>query len=287
MRLLTPLYTSGWEDYALLDNGHGQKLERWGNIVTLRPEIQAVGEPGLPLEAWLEQAHWRFKPLGNHTGQWEMLRTGSVSIWDIRYQTLRFGLQLTPSRHVGLFPEQRSNWDFITQHLPADGRFLNLFAYTGAASCVARQTGATTVHVDSVRPLLGWARHNMQNSGLADIHWVREDALVFAQREAKRGKQYQGIIMDPPAWGLGAQGEKWQLERKLPLLLATAAQLLAPQGFLIVNTYSPRITLAGLAALAKEHFPSRRCECRELWLESRYSKALYCGNVLRVVGEYE
>jgi 23S rRNA (cytosine1962-C5)-methyltransferase len=280
---MTPrTYTQSWDDYSLLDAGDGKKLERWGNVITIRPETQAYFRPGKPFHEWQSIAHWEFTETGKQSGDWHALQENAPQQWEIGYHGLRFQLELTRFKHLGLFPEQRSNWDFIREQLPADGLFLNLFAYTGAASCMARQTGAETVHVDSVKQLISWANTNMQRSQLADIHWVREDALRFAERELKRGKQYDGIIMDPPAWGLGAKGEKWKLDSKLETLLAHAAGLLAKNGFLILNTYSPTISLADITRLAYQHFKPQDCQASELWVRSETGKELYFGNLLRV-----
>ena len=229
-------------------------------------------------------------PIGNSSkltnilGTWQALRDAAPTTWEIGYRRLRFQLELTRFKHLGLFPEQRSNWDFIAERLPAEGRFLNLFAYTGAASCMARQTGAETLHVDSIKQLLTWAHTNMERSGLADIKWVREDALKFVERELKRGRHYQGIIMDPPAWGLGAKGEKWKLDNKLEALLEGVQGLLAQNGFLILNTYSPTIGLAEITRLAHQYFRPQDCEIRELWMQTSTGKELYYGNLLRVSG---
>lgn len=274
-------YTQGWDDYELIDAGNGHKLERWGNIITIRPEVQAYFKPGKSETEWQALAHWRFTETGNQTGQWQALREDAPEKWEIHYRDLRFQLELTRFKHLGLFPEQRTNWDYIDEHLPPDGRFLNLFAYTGAASCMARSAEAETLHVDSVKQLITWAHTNMELSGLTDIKWVREDALKFAERELKRGRQYDGIIMDPPAWGLGAKGEKWKLENKLEALLASAQGLLAPGGFLILNTYSPTISLADITQLAHQYFPAKNCEPSELWMKTTTGKELYYGNLLR------
>ncbi|MBJ6610529.1 MAG: class I SAM-dependent methyltransferase [Candidatus Thiothrix moscowensis] len=276
------IHTQGWEDYELIDAGNGKKLERWGSIITIRPEVQAYFKPAQTHAEWQQQAHWEFHETGKQSGQWQALQADAPASWQIRYRNLRFQLELTRFKHLGLFPEQRCNWDFIAEHLPAEGRFLNLFAYTGAASCMARHTGAETLHVDSVKQLITWANTNMALSGLADIKWIREDALTFAARECKRGKQYHGIIMDPPAWGLGVKGEQWKLENQLANLLSNAHQLLTPGGFLILNTYSPSISLPDIARLAQQHFHSRHCEWRELWMQTSTGKELYYGNLLRV-----
>lgn len=276
------LYTEAWSDYALLDAGNGQKLERWGGIITIRPEINAYFKPAWAMQEWLTQAHWRFVETGKNSGDWQALKADVPKQWQIHYQNLSFQLELTQFKHLGLFPEQRSNWDFLQQQLKPDARFLNLFAYTGAASCIARQSGAETLHVDSVKALITWANTNQQLNGLTDIKWVHEDALKFVERELKRQRQYDAILMDPPAWGLGAKGEKWKLEQKLERLIANVQLLLRPQAVLIVNTYSPSVQLTDLKQLARTYFSSKQTEVGELWMKSTTNKDLYYGNVLRV-----
>jgi 23S rRNA (cytosine1962-C5)-methyltransferase len=276
------LYTEAWSDYALLDAGNGQKLERWGDIITIRPEIKAYFKPAWAMQEWLTQAHWRFVETGKNSGDWQALKADVPKQWQIHYQNLSFQLELTQFKHLGLFPEQRSNWDFLQQQLKPDARFLNLFAYTGAASCIARQSGAETLHVDSVKALITWANTNQQLNGLTDIKWVHEDALKFVERELKRQRQYDAILMDPPAWGLGAKGEKWKLEQKLERLIANVQLLLRPQAVLIVNTYSPSVQLTDLKQLARTYFSSKQTEVGELWMKSTTNKDLYYGNVLRV-----
>lgn len=277
------IYTQSWDDYELIDAGNRNKLERWGDIITIRPEVQAYFRPTKSAAEWQALAHWQFIETGKQSGQWQALKPDAPGRWEISYQHLRFQLELTHFKHLGLFPEQRSNWDFITEHLSADGRFLNLFAYTGAASCMARSTGAEILHVDSVKPLITWAHGNMELSGLSNIKWVREDALKFAERELKRDRQYDGIIMDPPAWGLGAKGEKWKLENQLEALIASAQGLLSENGFLILNTYSPSIDLHALTRLAHQYFRPTNCAVHELWMKTTTGKELYYGNLLRVL----
>ena len=279
------LYTEAWSDYALLDAGNGQKLERWGDIITIRPEVNAYFKAAWSMQEWLKQAHWRFVETDKNSGTWQALHNDAPKQWQIHYQGLTFQLALTPFKHLGLFPEQRSNWDFLQQYLKnlkADARVLNLFAYTGAASCTARQCGAETLHVDSVKALITWANTNQQLSGLSDIKWVHEDALKFVERELKRQRQYDAILMDPPAWGLGAKGEKWKLEQKLELLIQQVQQLLKPKGLLIINTYSPSVQLSDLKQLASTYFRNKSTEVGELWMRSSTNKELYYGNVLRV-----
>ncbi|MFN3786551.1 MAG: class I SAM-dependent methyltransferase [Thiothrix sp.] len=276
------LFTQGWDDYELLDVGNGKKLERWGRVVTIRPEINAYFQPGKPYREWQAQAHWVFHETNSHSGAWQALQTNAPQRWEVCYRGLHFQLVLTRFKHVGLFPEQRTNWDFLREHLPDNAHFLNLFAYTGAASCVARYKGAETVHVDSVKALLTWANTNMQRSGLSGIRWIHDDALKFVERELKRGRHYHAIVMDPPAWGLGAQGERWKLETRLAALLEGVQGLLTQDGFLIVNTYSPRLSLAELTRMAQQCFPATHCHSHELWMRSSTGKELYYGNVLRV-----
>ncbi|ATG91630.1 class I SAM-dependent methyltransferase [Methylomonas koyamae] len=276
-------YAAAWDDYELLDAGGGRKLERWGEVLTIRPEINAAGAALWPLAQWRALAHWEFVETSPTQGRWQRLRPDAPESWSIAYRQLRFNLKLTQFKHVGLFPEQQANWHFIAERVAAGARILNLFAYTGAASLVARAAGAEVTHVDSVRQMLDWANANQASSGLTDIKWVLEDALKFAGRELKRGKRYDGIVMDPPAWGLGANGEKWKLENQLPRLAETARGLLQPGGFLVLNTYSPKVGLQELAAAAGPHFGQGQSETRQLWARSRTGNRLYYGNLLRAV----
>lgn len=276
------LYTTGWKDYELIDAGGGKKLERWGNILTIRPEVQAYFKTEKTFKEWEQLAHWEFVQKGSQSGVWKPLKKNVPKKWAISYEQLTFQLELTKFKHVGLFPEQRINWDFIKSHLRSDDKFLNLFAYTGAASCMARYQGAETLHVDSVKQLISWAKENMESSRLLNIKWVLEDALKFAAREQKRGNKYKGIIMDPPAWGLGVKGERWKLEDKIDELMASTADLLEPEGFLIMNTYSPTLDVPMIQSLAEMYFVGRSFEVNELWMKTTTGKDLYFGNVLRV-----
>ncbi len=276
------LFTTGWADYELIDAGGGKKLERWGKIITIRPEVQAYFKSGKTFDEWYKLAHWEFISKGGQSGSWKKLKEFSPKQWDIKYKNLSFHLQLTKFKHVGIFPEQRINWDFISENLAFEKRFLNLFAYTGAASVVARKENASTFHVDSVKQLITWAKENMELSELDGIKWVHEDALKFAQRELKRGNKYKGIIMDPPAYGIGAKKERWKLEDKLDELMVSASKLLEKDGFLILNTYSPKIDLKFLQRKANRHFSNRHFEVKELWMKTSTGKELYYGNLLRV-----
>ena len=272
------LYTAGWDDYELVDAGGSLKLERWGDIYTIRPEVQAYFKSEKPFDEWRKLAHWEFISKGGQTGIWKALKTNSPKEWKINYGDLAFNLQITKFKHVGLFPEQKINWDFIQENLTSDSNFLNLFAYTGAASVSAKSTNSEVIHCDSVKQLISWAKQNMESSNLEGIKWVHEDALKFAEREVKRNKHYSGIIMDPPAWGIGAKNEKWKLED----LLKNASSLVGHKGFLILNTYSPTIDRNAIERLAYRIFKKRNFEVKELWMKTTTGKELFYGNLLRV-----
>lgn len=246
---------NNWKDYELLDSGKGAKLERFGEYVLARPEPKALWDKSMSDAEWNTLAHTRFTPGAGFgkagkedSGTWERLRNMPVQWW-IRYDggpkfSLRLGL--TSFKHVGVFPEQAANWDYIfrqTSDIAAKTgsrpKVLNLFAYTGAASLAAKCAGADVTHLDSVRQVVTWAHENQDRSGLRDIRWVVEDAMKFAGREARRGNLYQGIILDPPAYGHGPDGEKWKLDECLFDMMKTVGRILAPENsFLVLNLYS-------------------------------------------------
>ena len=271
-----------WPDYQLLDAGGGKKLERWGKVITIRPDVQAYFHSGKPFTEWRQMAHWEYTETPGKNGRWKALQKDAPTEWQVSYGRLRFVLGTSTFKHVGLFPEQAINWAHIDAHVGADDKFLNLFAYTGAASCMARLKGADTFHVDSSKSILNWARQNMDASRLLNIHWVLEDALKFAEREARRGNQYNYILMDPPAWGNGVKGEKWKLEDKIDQLFSACAQILSPNGHLTLNTYSPSIEASLLTELAAMYFPTLKATHEALYLESLTEKTLYCGELLRL-----
>lgn len=246
---------NNWKDYELLDSGKGAKLERFGEYVLARPEPKALWDKSMSDAEWNTLAHTRFTPGAGFgkagkedSGTWERLRN-MPNQWWIRYDggpkfSLRLGL--TSFKHVGVFPEQAANWDYIfrqTSDIAAKTgsrpKVLNLFAYTGAASLAAKCAGADVTHLDSVRQVVTWAHENQDRSGLRDIRWVVEDAMKFAGREARRGNLYQGIILDPPAYGHGPDGEKWKLDECLFDMMKTVGRILAPENsFLVLNLYS-------------------------------------------------
>jgi len=270
-------FTAPWHDYELIDAGNNQKLERWGNVVTIRPEMNAYFEPVLSKKEWLAKAHFEFIESSSSAGEWKALQGDLAHDWQITFNNITINLHLTKFKHVGLFPEQRANWDFIANNLKAGDRFLNLFAYTGVASLVARDQDAEVLHCDSVKQIIKWGKENMESSGLTDVHWVLEDALKFAQREIKRGKQYQGLIMDPPAFGIGAKKERWKIENKFPELIQAALALRAKGGFIIANTYSPRLDAQRIREITDELCNGEKVEVTTLSVKSQTGKILDYG----------
>lgn len=276
------IFTEPWKDYELIDAGGGKKLERWGGIITIRPELQAYFHSGLPFSEWRKMAHWEFVEKRANKGTWRPLKKNALYTWNIKYARLIFKLELTNNKHIGLFPEQKINWEYLESNLSSEDKFLNLFAYTGASSCVGRHMGADTYHLDSVKPIISWAKENMELSRLMNIRWVHEDALKFVNREQKRGNKYKAIQMDPPAWGLGAKSEKWKLEDKIDELLASTASILAEDGFLILNTYSPTVDQETLKELMTIYFPQRSASVNGLHMKTSSGKHLYFGELVRV-----
>ncbi|MBD3636009.1 MAG: class I SAM-dependent methyltransferase [Crocinitomicaceae bacterium] len=271
------LISQHWKDYELLDAGGNKKLERWGKVVTIRPERNAYFRSVIPFEDWYKQADFEFVEHSKTKGEWKVLNEQAPKKWTIGYKSIRLNLELTKFKHVGLFPEQQANWEFLERNLKTDDRFLNLFGYTGAASLVARANNADVFHCDSVKQVITWGRENMESSGLSDIHWVLEDALKFAQREVKRGNKYTGIIMDPPAFGIGAKKERWKIEDKFSELLELAVQLRAPEGFIIVNTYSPRLTAKDIRQSANHILENENIQVDTLCLKTVTNKTLEYG----------
>lgn len=288
--------TPSFGDYELIDTGDFEKLERFGQYVARRPEPQAIWRRSLTEEEWRRLANASFLRDGRseERGEWR-LRSGMPSRWTVDYayegMRLRMRLGLTSFKHVGLFPEQAANWNFIYDNcvrMRAEGRtpkVLNLFAYTGGATLAARAAGADTTHVDSVKQVVTWARENMEQSGLEGVRWIVEDALKFVQREVRRGNRYNGIILDPPAYGRGANGEKWILEDNIGEMLECCARLLEPRGaFLVLNLYSMGLsaTLASTAVRQAFGTPFEE-QFGELCFDDRAGKRLPLGTYCRFV----
>lgn len=271
-------------DYQLIDSGSYKKLEKFGPFILSRPEPQAVWDTSLPEKEWEKRVTAEFKKeTGNpEKGEW-ILKKGMKEQWYICYPLndvqLRFRLGLTSFKHVGIFPEQAANWDYIYKKVTLLGnvpKVLNLFAYTGGASLAAKAAGADVSHVDSVKQVISWGRENMEASGLKDIRWVVEDAMKFVQREVRRGNKYQGIILDPPAYGRGPNGEKWIIEDQLNEILKGCRDLLDPEHhFFILNLYSIGFSALIVETLLKNIFGGiQNLETGELYLEDQAGKKL-------------
>ena len=283
-------------DHALIDSGAGEKLERFGPVVVRRPDPQALWRPRLGEGEWA-RAHLTFErdvSSGGVRGRWlasadapEEAR-GDEPCWRIRWRGLVFLVRPTPFKHVGLFPEQAANWEFVARAAERVGearpRLLNLFGYTGAASVAAAAAGCEVTHVDASRTSIAWARENAAASGLGRdaIRVVLDDALAFARREARRGERYHGVLLDPPHHGKGPKGERWQFESLAAELVSACGELLAERGFLVLSSYafgtSPLALRGLLGALEGE------VEAGELALaeEGQGGRLLPCGFCARL-----
>jgi 23S rRNA (cytosine1962-C5)-methyltransferase len=253
------LETEGWSDYALLDSGAGRKLERYGPYRIVRPEEQAMWTPRRPPAEW-DKAEAHFIGIGDDEGdgRWRMPRPLGET-WPLAYDGIAFLGRFTSFRHVGVFPEQATHWQWLDQRIRAADqplKVLNLFAYTGIASLVAARAGAQVTHIDASRKAIGWARENQAIAGLEalPIRWICEDAQKFVERELRRGNRYDAIILDPPKFGRGPKGEVWDLFPDLPTMLRACRGLLsdAPQ-FLILTAYSIRASYLAIDELAAEY----------------------------------
>lgn len=243
---ITPstVITPTWSDYDLLDTGSGRKLERFGPHTLIRPEPQATWQPALPASAW-QQADAEFRQTGRQGGGAWTYRRSMETSWPIGYKALRFWVQAVDSRQVGVFPENASHWDWVSDQILAAGRpahVLNLFGYTGLATLAAAQAGARVTHVDASKKAVAWARGNQALSGLDDrpIRWIVDDALAYIRREERRGVRYDGIVMDPPAFGRGPDGEVWTLATLFPALCQACGAILCSHPLFVVITVYTR-----------------------------------------------
>ncbi|MFY9311385.1 MAG: class I SAM-dependent methyltransferase [Bacteroidia bacterium] len=287
MQLLTP---QNFADYELIDVGNFEKLERFGQMITIRPEPQALWDKTLSNSEWEKRAHIKFVPKSSSSGEWKKLKNSMPDgkpvpeQWKIAYNIagesrIAFRLGLTSFKHVGIFPEQAPNWDYIYESVKllsaslgggkgeAAPKVLNLFAYTGGASLAAKAAGADITHVDSIKQVVTWSKENMDLSNLSNIRWVVEDALKFVKREEKRGNKYNGIILDPPAYGHGPNGEKWKLEDNISEMMKGVLNILDEKHFLILNAYSLGFSSIIIENLLKEK-AGKHLNTGELYLQA-------------------
>lgn len=270
----------GWKDYELLDAGNGMKCERWGKVTLLRPDPQAVWTMHAPRT---DAVYYRSEKGGGH---WEYQKDLPES-WLIGYRDLKFIVRPTGFKHTGLFPEQAVNWDWmrgrIEEKINRDGscKVLNLFAYTGGATCACLKAGAQVVHVDAAKGMVQWAKENAAASGLADApcRWIVDDCVKFVQRELRRGNRYDGILMDPPSYGRGPNGELWKIEESLYPLVELCAQLLSESpAFFLINSYTTGLAPTILRNVLTVALPGGHAESDEVGLPIRRENlVLPCG----------
>lgn len=250
-----------WKDYEVLDCSGGEKLERWGKYILIRPDPQVIWNTPRQQKEW-QQKHGHYHRSSRGGGEWEFF--GLPEQWSIRCRDLVFHLKPFHFKHTGLFPEQAANWDWCAEKIRRAGRpikLLNLFAYTGGATLSAALAGASVTHVDASKGMVGWAKENAASSGLKDapIRWIVDDCVKFAEREIRRGSRYDGIIMDPPSYGRGPKGEVWKIESSVYPLIQLCSRLLSERPlFFLVNSYTTGLQPAVLSymlgtALKKYH----------------------------------
>ena len=251
-----------WKDYELLDTSAGERLERWGDVILIRPDPQIIWDTPKKHPLW-RQANARYHRSNTGGGHWQENKK-MPAVWSIRYKDMTFNLKPMGFKHTGIFPEQAVNWDFAMNKIKGAKRpvkVLNLFGYTGAASLACASAGAEVCHVDASKGMVAWAKENAVSSGLADkpIRWLVDDCVKFVQREQRRGNTYDGIIMDPPSYGRGPGGEVWKLEEQLYHLVELCLPILSKQPlFFILNSYttglSPAVMEYLLGVMLKKPF---------------------------------
>ncbi len=271
------LTTRGLDGYSLLDSGNGRKLERFGALTLVRPEEQAMWSPRLDETAWgAADAVFTGDTDEEGAGRWKR-RSGLEESWPCRHGKIRFSCRFTSFRHVGAFPEQEAHWAWMRERLAArvSPTLLNLFGYTGLASLIAAEAGAEVTHVDASKKAIAWARENQALSGLEDrpIRWIVDDAVKFAAREVRRGRRYDGILLDPPKFGRGPKNEVWDLFRNLPEMLTLCRDILKPDGFLILTAYAIRASFLSLQRVSEDVL-GPGVEAGELALEEESGRLL-------------
>ncbi|MBR0173350.1 MAG: class I SAM-dependent methyltransferase [Lachnospiraceae bacterium] len=272
-----------WKDYEVLDTAAGEKLERWGDYILIRPDPQVIWNTKRKLPEW-KRANGIYHRSDKGGGSWTF--DGLPEVWSVSYGDLTFRLKPMGFKHTGLFPEQAVNWDAMRALIRGAGRpvrVLNLFAYTGAASIACAKEGASVVHVDSSKGMVTWAKENAAASGLKDapVRYLVDDCLKFVEREIRRGNTYDGIVMDPPSYGRGPSGEIWKLEDSLyPFLTRVARLLSATPLFVFVNSYTTGLqplTIANLMSLAFGDEKKGTVQAGEIGLPVRNGLILPCG----------
>lgn len=251
----------GWKDYEVIDCSDGEKLERWGKYILLRPDPQVLWSTPKKNPNWNKlNGHYHRSNKGG--GEWEFFNLPKQ--WTINYRDLTFNLKPFSFKHTGLFPEQAANWDWFSKIIKESGRkdvkVLNLFAYTGGATCAVAKAGAAVTHVDASKGMVTWAKENAISSGLADapIRWIVDDCVKFVEREIRRGNKYDAIIMDPPSYGRGPKGEIWKIEEKIHPFIQLCSKLLSDKPlFFLVNSYTTGLAPAVLTYMISTEVKAR------------------------------
>lgn len=272
-----------WNDYEILDMANGEKLERWGNIILIRPDPQIIWKDKSKPALWKKaNAHYHRSKSGG--GEWEYIKNVPKA-WQIKYKNLTFNLKPMGFKHTGLFPEQAVNWDFMMNKIKNANRpikVLNLFAYTGGATVACAAAGASVCHVDSSKGMTAWAKENVASSGLADrpVRFIIDDVIKFVQREIRRGNKYDAIVMDPPSYGRGANGEVWNIEESLYTLVELCKEVLSDKPlFFLINSYTTGLSPTILANILKMTIKKKgKVICGEVGLPMKDSDyILPCG----------
>ena len=277
-----------WKDYEVIDTSSGEKLERWGKYVLVRPDPQVIWSTPKSDPLW-KNYDAIYSRSSSGGGKWSNLRLPEV--WQVRYGELTFNVKPMNFKHTGVFPEQAANWDFIMDRIRGAGRpiqVLNLFAYTGGATLAAAAAGASVCHIDAAKGMVAWAKENARASGLADrpIRWIVDDCAKFVEREIRRGRTYDAIIMDPPSYGRGPSGEIWKLEENLYPFVQLVSRVLSDNPlFIIINSYTTGLAPSVLGYLLNTIVSTRfggHTDCDELGLPVTDSGlALPCGSTGR------
>ncbi len=280
------LLADRWKDYELIDASRGEKLERWGNVYLLRPDPQIVWDNGDLLEKYHSDIYAVYYRSNKGGGHWDNLKN-TPSSWKIKYDDLTFNIKQMGFKHTGLFPEQAVNWDFMREKIKKSGRkikVLNLFAYTGGATVACLSAGASVTHVDSSRGMVDWCKENVKSSGLetAEIRYIVDDVVKFVQREIRRGNHYDAIIMDPPSYGRGANGEVWDIEKNLNYLVKICSEVLSDEPlFFLINSYTTGLSsmvLSNILNLNVNNKFTGMVSCGEVGLPIKNSElVLPCG----------
>ena len=277
------IISKDWKDYEILDMANGEKLERWGDIILIRPDPQIIWKNKSKPELWKKaNAHYHRSKSGG--GEWEYIKNVPKA-WKIKYKNLTFNLKPMGFKHTGLFSEQAVNWDFMISKIKNAGReikVLNLFAYTGGATVACASAGASVCHVDSSKGMTAWAKENVQASGLSDkpVRFIIDDVIKFVQREIRRGNKYDAIVMDPPSYGRGANGEVWNIEESLYMLVELCTKVLSDKPlFFLINSYTTGLSPTILANILSMTIKKKgKVTCGEVGLPMKDSNLILpCG----------